>query len=165
MNNQEKDLLFSLIDIHDNDRQRKIIFWYDEKRDYEEIVSSEEFLNELEEKNTELIKFDNNSIWIRYYIEMKEFDKNIIIYIPYPEKNNIENPLLDLEVENKNYIFSPDRTSILLKEYGLPSNCRDIIKKHSKDFNGTLEDPDVIKLCGCSKNSYYKYKREIKNTD
>ena len=89
MNNQEKELLFSLIDIHDNDRQRKIIFWYDEKKDYEEIVSSEEFLNELEEKNTELIKFDNNSIWIRYYIEMKEFDKNIIIYIPYPEKNNI----------------------------------------------------------------------------
>lgn len=43
--------------------------------------------------------------------------------------------------------------------------CKEIIKKHSKDFNGTLEDPDVIKLCGCCKNSYYKYKREIKNTD
>ena len=40
--------------------------------------------------------------------------------------------------------------------------CKEIIKKHSKDFNGTLEDPDVIKLCGCSKNSYYKYKRELK---
>ena len=41
--------------------------------------------------------------------------------------------------------------------------CKSIIKKHSKDFNGTLEDPDVIKLCGCSRNSYYKYKREIKS--
>ena len=40
--------------------------------------------------------------------------------------------------------------------------CKEIIKKHSKDFNGTLEDPDVIKLCGCSKNSYYKYKKELK---
>ena len=40
--------------------------------------------------------------------------------------------------------------------------CKAIIKKHSKDFGGTLEDPDVIKLCGCSRNSYYKYKREIK---
>ena len=40
--------------------------------------------------------------------------------------------------------------------------CKDIIKKHSKDFNGSLEDPDVIKLCGCSVNSYYKYKRELK---
>jgi hypothetical protein len=41
--------------------------------------------------------------------------------------------------------------------------CKAIIKKHSKDFGGTLEDPDVIKLCGCSRNSYYKYKREAKD--
>ena len=40
--------------------------------------------------------------------------------------------------------------------------CRAIIQKHSKDFGGTLEDPDVIKLCGCSRNSYYKYKRKQK---
>ena len=40
--------------------------------------------------------------------------------------------------------------------------CMAIIKKHSKDFGGSLEDPDVIKLCGCSRNSYYKYKRELK---
>lgn len=42
--------------------------------------------------------------------------------------------------------------------------CMEIIKKHSKDFGGSLEDPEVIKLCGCSRNSYYKYKREIKFT-
>ena len=41
-------------------------------------------------------------------------------------------------------------------------DCKTIIKKHSKDFGGSLEDPDVIKLCGCSRNSYYKYKRELK---
>ena len=39
----------------------------------------------------------------------------------------------------------------------------EIIKKHSKDFGGSLEDPDVIKLCGCSRNSYYKYKKEAKS--
>ena len=42
--------------------------------------------------------------------------------------------------------------------------CKAIIKKHSKDFGGSLEDPDVIMLCGCSRNSYYKYKRSLKNT-
>ena len=41
-------------------------------------------------------------------------------------------------------------------------DCKAIIKKHSKDFGGSLEDPDVIKLCGCSRNSYYKYKKAIK---
>ena len=40
--------------------------------------------------------------------------------------------------------------------------CKAIILKHSKDFGGSLEDPEVIKLCGCSRNSYYKYKRDLK---
>ena len=38
--------------------------------------------------------------------------------------------------------------------------AKEIIRKHSKDFSGTLSDPEVIKLIGCSRNSYYKYKRE-----
>ena len=34
--------------------------------------------------------------------------------------------------------------------------------KHSKDFNGTLDDVDVIKLFGFSRQSYYKYKKLLK---
>jgi len=40
--------------------------------------------------------------------------------------------------------------------------AKETIRKYSKDFGGTLEDPDVIKLIGCSRNSYYKYKREAR---
>lgn len=40
--------------------------------------------------------------------------------------------------------------------------AKDIIKKHSQDFNGTLEDSDVIRLAGISRNSYYKYKKELR---
>ena len=40
--------------------------------------------------------------------------------------------------------------------------CKEIILKHAKDFGGTLDDADIIKLCGCAKNSYYKYKKELK---
>ena len=35
------------------------------------------------------------------------------------------------------------------------------IQKYSKDFNGTLKDIEVIKLIGISRNSYYKYKKEL----
>lgn len=40
--------------------------------------------------------------------------------------------------------------------------AKEAIKKYSKDFNGSLADADVIKLAGISRNSYYKYKREIR---
>lgn len=40
--------------------------------------------------------------------------------------------------------------------------AKEVIKKHSKDFGGTLGDADVITLTGLARNSYYKYKREIR---
>lgn len=39
--------------------------------------------------------------------------------------------------------------------------AKEIILKHSKLFNGTLSDPDVIKLTGLARNTYYKYKKEL----
>ena len=40
--------------------------------------------------------------------------------------------------------------------------AKEQIKKHSVDFGGTLKDADVIKLTGLARNTYYKYKRELK---
>lgn len=37
-----------------------------------------------------------------------------------------------------------------------------IILKHSKIFDGTLSDEEVRKLAGISRNSFYKYKKELK---
>lgn len=39
---------------------------------------------------------------------------------------------------------------------------KEAILKHSKDFGGTLDDTDCLVLAKCSRNSYYKYKRELK---
>jgi len=40
--------------------------------------------------------------------------------------------------------------------------AKEEIKKYSKDFTGTLDDAEVMKLTGLSRNTYYKYKRELK---
>lgn len=40
--------------------------------------------------------------------------------------------------------------------------AKQIILKHSKEFDGTLNDIDVMKLAGLSRNTYYKYKAELK---
>ena len=36
------------------------------------------------------------------------------------------------------------------------------IKKYSKDFEGTLKDTEVMQLVGLARNTYYKYKNELK---
>lgn len=39
---------------------------------------------------------------------------------------------------------------------------KEVIKKHSVDFGGTLNDTEIMKMTGVAKNTYYKYKRELK---
>ena len=39
---------------------------------------------------------------------------------------------------------------------------KEIITKHSKDFNGSLADVDVMKLAGVARKTYYKYKKELR---
>ena len=40
--------------------------------------------------------------------------------------------------------------------------AKDIIRRHSRDFGGTLPDADVMKLAAVSRNTFYKYKRELR---
>lgn len=39
------------------------------------------------------------------------------------------------------------------------------ILKYSIDFNGTLSDADVMRLAGIARNTYYKYKRELRTEE
>ena len=40
-------------------------------------------------------------------------------------------------------------------------HAKEIILKHSKSFGGSLADADVIKLCEVSRNSYYRFKKQL----
>ena len=40
--------------------------------------------------------------------------------------------------------------------------AKELIRKHSKDFDGTLKDVECMKLAGIARNTYFKYKRELK---
>ena len=42
-------------------------------------------------------------------------------------------------------------------------NAKKVILKYSANFNGSLNDEACIKLAGVSRNSYYKYKAQLKN--
>ena len=112
----------------EKERKRKIIFWYDSKEEYLD------FVNELDLEDTEVIKYDNNSFWIRYHIEKEELDKNIIIYLPFDRKKGIDNDLLDLETSNNDLLFNPDSTTMRLKNLGLTEDCRKVINKYAKFF-------------------------------
>lgn len=117
-------------------RTRKIIFWYDSKQEYQD------FINELKLEDTEIIKYENNSFWIRYHIEKEELNKNIIIYLPFERKKGIDNDLLDLETSNSDLLFNPDSTTMRLKNLGLTEDCRKIISKYAKFFGNKKRETE-----------------------
>ena len=40
--------------------------------------------------------------------------------------------------------------------------AKKLIRKHSKDFDGNLSDVDCMKLTGLARNTYYRYKRQMR---
>ena len=48
-------------------------------------------------------------------------------------------------------------------KYNVKKCCpkKELIRKYSRDFEGTLNDGEVIKLVVISRNTYYKYKKEM----
>lgn len=122
----------------DTERQRirKIIFWYDSKQEYQD------FINELQLENTEIIKYDNNSFWIRYHIEKEELNKNIIIYLPFERKKGIDNELLDLESSNRDLLFNLDSTTMRIKNLALTDDCREIVSKYAKFFGNKKREAE-----------------------
>ena len=40
--------------------------------------------------------------------------------------------------------------------------AKQIIRTHCKTFGGTLDDVECMKLTGLARNTYYKYKRQIR---
>ena len=40
--------------------------------------------------------------------------------------------------------------------------AKDVIRRHSRTFGGSLPDADVMKLAGVSRGTYFKYKRELR---
>lgn len=61
--------------------------------------------------------------------------------------------------ENGKRIGNPKGIKLTTKK---SIQSKDVIYHKSKDFNGNLKDADVIKLCQISRNTYYKYKKELK---
>lgn len=43
--------------------------------------------------------------------------------------------------------------------------AKEMIQKHSKDFGGSLNDVECIRMIGIARGSYYKYKRELLSSE
>lgn len=109
--------------------KRRIIFWYDEDREFEDKVA------EMELANAKLlILTGTNSFAAKKLLAADDTESNYLVYCPLRFQKSEDNWLLNIALYSEEY--RADRNSMWMEEMGLPQNhhMRPKIKEYSKFF-------------------------------
>ena len=98
-------------------------------------------------------------------------EADVIISCDSPDFEQSEKEVSDLHQRTKEGIETARRKGKQIgRKQGAAITTKKSIKakqeilKYSRDFNGTLTDVDCMRMIGIARNTYYKYKAELKAT-
>ena len=119
--------------------QRRIIFWYDEDREFEDK------LDEITLTNAKLVALNgHNAFAIKKLLSYDDTSSNFLVYCPVSYDRPDADWLIDIELYSEE--FRADLISIWMDEMGLPSNfaMRKEVKHYQKFFNAKERRAKVI---------------------
>ena len=106
---------------------RKIVFWYDDRGDFEEDIDS------IELENAKVYRlYPDNQFHTKRFLEREDKETNYLIYAPFPKPDVTENHLEDMLLYSKR--FYADRASLLSLDLGIEEKYKSVIEKHIKFF-------------------------------
>ena len=106
---------------------QRLVFWYDDN-----AALKNEF-DTIDLDDVTKLEIDNNEFGIKVEIlSVKPKDK-FLIYSPNKAPQDEDNWLLDLNIAN--YMFSADKTSLILQKLELDATFKEFIGKFEKFFN------------------------------
>lgn len=111
--------------------KRRIIFWYDEERQFEDL------LGELELENAHVLTLTGtNNFAAKKRLAVDDTAGNFLVYCPLSYDKPDDNWLINIEMYSEE--FRADLNSIWIDEMGLPNNLtiRKMVKDYRKFFNG-----------------------------
>lgn len=133
-------------------QKRHIIFWYDSKKEFKDLIDE---LNLTDAKITKLTKsidkkgeaIYTNIFKTKYTLEVIDTESNYLIYSEYPRAIDSENYLLDIEKYSE--FFEADKSAMIVEELKLDrTNYKfgEIIRKYSSFFANKERREKLIKL-------------------
>ena len=106
---------------------RKLVFWYDDKAEFEEDMDS------VELENAKVYRLEkDNQFYTKYFLEREDTKTNYLIYAPFPKPEVKDNHLEDTMLYSKR--FFADRASLLSVDLGIEEKYKHVIEKHIKFF-------------------------------
>lgn len=133
-------------------QKRHIIFWYDSKKEFKDLMDD---LNLTDVKIIKLSKsidkkgeaIYTNIFKTKYTLEVIDTESNYLIYSEYPRAIDSENYLLDIEKYSE--FFEADKSAMIVEELKLDrTNYRfgEIIREYSSFFANKERREKLIKL-------------------
>ncbi len=121
-------IIEKLSEIFGNSERRQIVFWYDEKKEFEEEIKT------LTLENVKIhVLTGKNYFETKYLLEIQDKDTNYLIYAPFKRPEDSKNSLADIYHYSR--AFSADRITLIADEAKIPYALRDTIKKYDKFWN------------------------------
>ena len=120
---------------------RRIIFWHDEDREFEDR------LDEIQLNNAKIIILTgNNNFAAKKLLSSDDLTTNYLIYDPFPSDKPEEDWLLDVKLYSEE--FRADLISIWMNEMELPSTLaiRNQVKHYRKFFNAKERRNKIIAM-------------------
>lgn len=111
-----------------NEEKRKIIFWNDYEKEFEDVI------NEVNIDGVRIHRLTpTNSFYTKYLIEEEDIKSNFLIYNTVKIEDNKENWLLDIIIYAEQ--FYADKTSLTMKELEIDISLRNIFSEYKEFFN------------------------------
>ena len=110
--------------------KRRIIFWYDEDKEFEEQI------DEMLLTNAKIVRLTgNNNFEVKKLLGVDDLTSNYLVYCPLSYNTPEDNWLMDVELYSEE--FRADLISIWMDEMGIPSTpaLRKQVKEYRKFFN------------------------------
>lgn len=110
-------------------RKRNIIFWYDEKKEFQEDI------DELNLSGVKVLKLDgNNYFYAKYQLEKVDTESNYLVYAPFGKPNPRDNYLLDILKYSTE--FTTDRAAVIMRDMNIHNDSlKNVFRKYLKFFN------------------------------
>ena len=117
----------------------RIVFWYDETKNFFEDVKNDQF------ENVKTIIFDNNEFAIKHLLEVEDTISNFLIYFPCSRPQDKDNWLLDILIYSEEYYA--DEVALTMRKLGLTNPyLRKVVNRYAKFFKNQTRIDDLKKL-------------------
>lgn len=133
-------------------QKRHIIFWYDTKNEFKDLIDNLNLTDVKIIKLTKSIDKKGEAIYTnifktKYTLEVIDTESNYLIYSEYPRAIDSENYLLDIEKYSE--FFEADKSAMIVEELKLDRTnyrFREIIREYSSFFANKERREKLIKL-------------------